>query len=106
MNNLYSDDRSQHILGYPLEHVVSRLDSLLLVLKSCEGRNCVKPWSVLHPDGSAQNLRAALEPQYSTLYQAIPNVAFDRCENGYIVDAEGPQADLLYRDGLSWESWT
>lgn len=89
-----------------MKHVASRLDSLLLVLKSCEGRNCIKPWNVLHPDGSVQTLRDALDSQYNTLYQETPNVAFDRCENGYIVDAEGPQADLLYRDGLSWESWT
>lgn len=106
MNNLYSGDRSQRILGYSLEHVASRLDSLLLILKSCEGRTCIKPWNVLHPDGSVQTLRDALDSQYNTVYQATPNVAFDRCENGYILDVEGPQADVLYRDGLSWELWT
>jgi len=106
MNNLYLSHRSQRILGYPLEHVASRLDSLLLVLKSCEGRNCIKPWDVLHPDGSVQNLHDALDSQYNTVYQTTPNVAFERCENGYILDAEGPQADVFYRDGLSWELWT
>ena len=106
MNNLYSHHNQPHILGYPLHHVLSRLDSLLLVLKSCEGQTCVKPWSVLHPDGSVDTLRDALNPRFNTFYQTQPKVAFDRCEDGYIVDAEGPQAGLFYRDGLSWDAWT
>ena len=106
MNNLYLHHDQPRILGYPLHHVISRLDSLLLVLKSCEGQNCVKPWNVLHPDGSVDTLRDALNPRFNTFYQTQPKVAFDRCEDGYIVDAEGPQAGLFYRDGLSWDAWT
>lgn len=105
MNNLYGSDQP-HILGYPLPNVISRLDALLFVLKSCQGSTCIKPWNVFHPDGSVQTLHDALDAQYNTFYHAQPKVAFDRCENGYILDAEGPQAQCFDRDGLSWEMWT
>lgn len=107
MNNLYRNEPSS-ILGYPLTKVISRLDTLLFVLKACQGRICTEPWKNLHPDGSVQTLRDALSSEHDAVYHSIPAVAFDRCENGYILDAEGPQADWWYYSpqGLSWETWT
>lgn len=112
MNNLHHSesllDGSKTILGYPLQQVISRLDALLLVLKSCQGHVCIEPWKALHSDGSVRNLRDALLPENDARYRGIPAVAFDRCENGYIIDAEGPQADWSYYSpwNMSWDIWT
>ncbi|OKL61427.1 hypothetical protein UA08_03146 [Talaromyces atroroseus] len=108
INNLYDkqDVYSPLIHKYGLSQIVSRLDSLLLVLKSCKGRTCIKPWDVLHRHGTVVSLRDALHAEYDAFYNFQPKVAFDRCELGQILDAEGPQEPLVYRDGLSWDVWT
>lgn len=85
--------------------MIARLDAALLVLKSCQGETCIKPWNVLHPDGSVQSLRDALNPQYDMFYTTQQKVSFDRCLPGYLVDAEGPQRPLIYRYGHSWDLW-
>ncbi|BCS21427.1 sulfatase family protein [Aspergillus puulaauensis] len=69
----------------------NRLDALLLVLKSCAGSTCIKPWDELHPDGSVQSLVDALDPQYDEFYAGLPRVAYSICEDGYLIAAEGPQ---------------
>jgi N-acetylglucosamine-6-sulfatase len=84
---------------------VDRLDALLLVLKSCHGVTCVEPWNVLHPAGDVQNLFAALNVQYDAFYRNQVKVSYDRCELGYILDAEGSQVPWTYRDGVSWHHW-
>ncbi|KAG6907810.1 hypothetical protein DXG01_007292 [Tephrocybe rancida] len=111
LNNLYPSTSSSgatdpQLLGHPRSHVITRLDALLLVLKSCRGVTCIKPWDVLHPDGSVQSLRDALDSVYDDFYSTQPKVAYDHCEAGYIIDAEGPQTPLTHRYGLSWELWT
>ncbi|GAD92379.1 hypothetical protein AN8341.2 [Paecilomyces variotii No. 5] len=110
LHNLYPtgriEDSDEHsILGYPLSRVIPRLDALLLVLKSCKGSTCVKPWNVLHPDGDVQNLDNALNSKYNAFYDDQAKVSYSRCEAGYIIDAEGPQTPLVYRNGLSWHDW-
>lgn len=95
------------ILGLPVSRIISRLDALLLVLKSCKAAACVKPWEVLHPSGNVTNLKHALKRRYDAFYeQQQPKVKFERCEPGYILDAEGPQQASTYRDGLPWSVWT
>ena len=79
------------IFGRPFEHIVSRLDSLLMVLKSCKAQTCHNPWKALHPLGDIQILKEALDESYDAFYKDQPKVSFDSCEMGYIVDAEGPQ---------------
>ncbi|KAL4960097.1 sulfatase family protein [Aspergillus stella-maris] len=108
LNNLYTKTESDFkILGRSLSNVVTRLDSLLLVLKSCKGPTCIKPWDVLHPGSHVQNLQDALHPLYDAFYISQARVSFDRCEAGYIVDAEGPQNVLPFtRYGLNWDVWT
>lgn len=95
------------ILKLPLLKVIHRLDALLLVLKSCKGASCTRPWDVLHPSGDVQNLEDALRPKFDLFYEKEQaKVEFSRCEPGYILDAEGPQKALVYRDGLPWNAWT
>ena len=87
--------------------MVSRLDALLLVLKSCKGSRCVKPWHELHPDGNVSSLKEALDPSFDYFYEKVQvKVQFSRCEQGQLLDAEGPQEALVYRDGLHWSEWT
>ncbi|OJJ43639.1 hypothetical protein ASPZODRAFT_73938 [Penicilliopsis zonata CBS 506.65] len=93
------------ILGYHIDKVRARLDALLLVLKSCKGSTCINPWDVLHPDGSVKTLRDALHKHYDGFYTAQHKVSYDRCEAGYLVDAEGPQVPFIHSDGLSWDAW-
>ncbi|KAE8371284.1 alkaline-phosphatase-like protein [Aspergillus bertholletiae] len=109
IDNLYTatteDKKEAEIMGYDISKVISRLDALLLVLKSCKGSSCIEPWSVLHPHGSVRNLRDALDGKYDSFYHTQPKVSFDRCEYAYIIDAEGPQHALAYRNGYSLDAW-
>ncbi|KAL4923800.1 Six-hairpin glycosidase-like protein [Aspergillus undulatus] len=70
---------------------INRLDALLLVLKSCAGTSCIKPWDELHPDGSVQTLSDALDAQYDASYKGLPKVEYGVCADGYLVALEGSQ---------------
>jgi hypothetical protein len=109
-NLLHADEVAPAtLLGVPFAKVVSRLDALLFVLKSCKGQTCVRPWQALHPAGNVQSLQDALAARYDDFYvHQQKKVSYDRCEAGYIVDAEGPQFErdgLVYRHGASWSDW-
>ncbi|KAJ5403489.1 arylsulfatase [Penicillium cosmopolitanum] len=112
LNNLYvtSDspgnlNEGREILGVSLAKVIHRLDALLLVLKSCQGQTCIRPWDVLHPEGKVETIVDALDAKYDEFYNVQSKVSFSRCEFGYILDAEGPQTALTYRDGIEWHHW-
>ncbi|KAI8960102.1 putative arylsulfatase [Daldinia sp. FL1419] len=93
--------------GYPVEKVAARLDALVLVLKTCAGATCRRPWAELHPEGSVRTLADALEPQYDSFYDAqarAARVEYAYCANGFLPDAEGPTWKG-WRDGLRWEDW-
>ncbi|KAJ3531101.1 hypothetical protein NM208_g9030 [Fusarium decemcellulare] len=98
--------RDAPLLGTSTRQVINRLDALMLVLKSCKGESCIEPWKVLHPDGDVVNLQDALKQEFDGFYEQQVKVRFDRCENGYLIDAEGPQVGYQYRDGLEWHHWT
>ncbi|KAI8663000.1 Arylsulfatase [Fusarium sp. Ph1] len=94
------------LLGKSTGQVIDRLDALMLVLKSCKGESCIEPWKVLHPDGGVESLKDALKGKFDEFYEKQVKVSFDRCEDGYLIDAEGPQVGYQYRDGLEWHHWT
>lgn len=77
----------------------------MMVLKSCKGDTCIDPWKVLHPRGDVHSLSDALKVRFDSFYRHQAKVAYDRCEPGYIIDAEGPQEPYQYRKGWSWHSW-
>ncbi|KAJ4416610.1 hypothetical protein N0V85_002211 [Neurospora sp. IMI 360204] len=108
-SSLASGKTPTSLLGVPFQKVVARLDSLLFVLKSCKGKTCIRPWEALHPAGNVQNLYDALSSRFDSFYEKEQKrVEFDRCERGYIVEAEGPQFEtdgLVYRDGHRWDQW-
>jgi hypothetical protein len=112
MNNLLSPstELTVSVASYPLEKVVSRLDALLLILKSCKGQICREPWKNLHPEGDVSNLEEALLSEFDEFYEKQQTrVEFDYCWNGYVPEAEGPMWEkdgLFFRDGLPWHTWT
>ncbi|KAL5606663.1 uncharacterized protein BROUX77_003856 [Berkeleyomyces rouxiae] len=85
-----------------IDKLVTRLDALLLVLKSCRGRACIQPWKSLHPQGNVQKLSDALNSRFDQFYANQSRVRYSHCESGYIVSAEGPQFEP---DGAAWHEW-
>ncbi|CAG1992419.1 unnamed protein product [Fusarium graminearum] len=110
LNNLFPLDSKatadKEFLGTTVQQVINRLDALMLVLKSCKGNTCIEPWKTIHPDGKVANLKGALTGKFDSFYEEQVKVRFDRCEEGYLVDAEGPQVGYEYREGLEWHHWT
>ncbi|KAI1055989.1 hypothetical protein LB506_009256 [Fusarium annulatum] len=109
LNNLFPHDdtkASTALLGTITGEVLNRLDALMLVLKSCKGNTCIEPWKILHPEGGVASLKDALQAKFNAFYKEQVKVRFDRCEYGYLIDAEGPQVGYEYREGLEWHHWT
>ncbi|OTB18225.1 hypothetical protein K445DRAFT_308914 [Daldinia sp. EC12] len=111
VNILHPDEKApETIAGAPLDKVVARLDSLLFVLKSCKAETCIYPWKALHPAGNVASLRDALSPRFDAFYEdKSRKVEFDRCEMGFILDAEGPQfedGNILFGFDPNWHEWT
>ena len=74
-----------------LSHLLARLDSLVLVLKTCKSRVCTHPWEALHPSGDVKTLHDALNESYDHFYEVQQErVQYTRCEKGYILESEGP----------------
>jgi hypothetical protein len=101
-------EQQKTISGVPVAKVAARLDSLLFVTKSCQGDSCVHPWKSLHASG-VNSLEDALNAEYDTFYEIEQTrIKYNRCEAGYILDAEGPQFEsdgMMYRHGLKWSEW-
>jgi len=76
-----------------------------MVTKSCKGRTCTDPWSVIHPTGDVKTLRAALDEKFDAFYlnEVSERVRFDKCELGYILDSEGPQKGLVFEEGKNYD---
>ncbi|KAF5608554.1 arylsulfatase [Fusarium subglutinans] len=109
LKNLFPHDDAAAdtaLLGTTSRQVLNRLDALMLVLKSCKGNTCIEPWKILHPEGGVTSLKDALQAKFNAFYKEQVKVRFDRCEYGYLIDAEGPQVGYEYREGLEWHHWT
>ncbi|KAH9900185.1 Arylsulphatase [Xylariomycetidae sp. FL2044] len=89
MNNLYGSSDQQLLPGVSTEDLTNRLDSLLMVLKTCAGDTCRDPWGAMIPGVSS--LAEALDPQYDEFFASdMERVAWTVCDEGYIEEAEGP----------------
>lgn len=84
---------------------MSRLDALMMVLKSCQGDECRYPWRQLHPKGQVGSLAEALVSGFDTFYENQPKVTFSACELGYIVASEGAQKFDVYGGGVREKRW-
>lgn len=88
-------------------NLLSRLDALLLVLKTCKMDECRFPWSALHSDGDVRSLRDALEPRFDGFYASRPRVQYEKCERGYIAESEGTMWDKsMAIRGMEYEVWS
>ncbi|KAM0393140.1 hypothetical protein ACHAO7_009615 [Fusarium culmorum] len=115
MVNLYQS--KGYLLGNPVEKAASRLNGLMMVLKRCQGQQCVYPWNTLHPKGNVNSLRDALHSNYDTFYEKdMPQVFFEECVPGFIISKEGPQvpsmfgktkeeAEYDFLKGSHWADW-
>ncbi|SPO01686.1 probable arylsulfatase [Cephalotrichum gorgonifer] len=108
-NLLSPSSSATTLLGLPINKIVARLDSLLLVTKSCKGSTCTQPWGALHPQGNVLSLRDALSPRFDAFYEKHQvKVSYSHCELGYLESAEGAQFEkdgYVYRQGSSWSDW-
>lgn len=69
-------DRPEH------QRLLSRLNALLLVTKSCAGGTCRDPWSVFHPPGdlpTVATLAQAMDARYDEFFAGFPRVHFNSC---------------------------
>jgi hypothetical protein len=89
------------LAGRSFKHLITRLDALLMVLKSCRSRTCRKPWESLHPRGKVATLSEALDPKFDAFYNEQPKVSFSSCVMGHIVSEEGPQNVDMWPDSLA-----
>ncbi|KAF5676726.1 arylsulfatase precursor [Fusarium denticulatum] len=68
-----------------IKRVKSRLNALLLVMKSCTKSTCRDPWSVIQPPShlrkgkKVKTLDDALESKYDDYYSSFPLVTIDEC---------------------------
>lgn len=70
--------------------LTSRLNGLMLLLKTCIGESCRRPWSVIQPGTDVTTLADALHPRYDVYYDALPSVHFDLCLEQYDLSNEAP----------------
>lgn len=76
--------------------LTSRLNGLMLLLKTCIGDSCRAPWSVLHGDGTVKSLTDALDTKYDLYYASLPSVHFDACASQYNLENEAPYFSSNY----------
>jgi N-acetylglucosamine-6-sulfatase len=88
------------LLGRSFKHVMNRLDALLMVTKSCKGRECHEPWRVLHPDESVATFADALHKSFDAFYEGQPRVSFSSCVKGHVISEEGPQDVTPWQRGV------
>ena len=85
------------LLGRPTERVVSRLDALVLVQKTCKADICREPWLQLHPDGKVSTLMDALDEKYDGFYEnaySVGKVGWKQCYTGYHANHSSTLYDL------------
>ncbi|GKZ17828.1 extracellular sulfatase Sulf-1 [Aspergillus brasiliensis] len=105
LHNLYPNLAVSKIGSYSAVKISTRLDALLMVLKSCRGETCIHPWRTLHPDGDVNSLRDALDDTFDGFYVRQVRVQFGWCERGYLIEAEGPQVPVAYYGSTRWSDW-
>ncbi|RYP60222.1 hypothetical protein DL769_008211 [Monosporascus sp. CRB-8-3] len=116
MTNLYetSNKGNHSIYGWEAQKLISRLDALLLTLKSCKGVSCRRPWSALHPKGDVLSLEQAMDSKFDQFYaEGQDKVSFSACVEGYITDYEGAMESKPFLEEYygvprqpRWEDWT
>lgn len=63
--------------------IASRMDALLLYLKTCKGVECRTSWDHLFPYGEANTMAEALDTSFDQYFDRLPKVELQGCDNGY-----------------------
>jgi hypothetical protein len=109
MHNLLesgSDSSALRVADRPLQEIVSRLNALTMVLKSCKRSSCTHPWRALHPDGDVSTLSESLDRRFDDFYASQPRVSFTKCELGFISESEGPMDfNVFGQSSMTDQSW-
>jgi hypothetical protein len=74
---------------YPTLSLVTRLDALLFVLKTCKGQTCYLPWETLMPNTGVSCLVEAMDTKYDEYFKNLPKVQWDTCDVGQVREVEG-----------------
>ncbi|KAI0130027.1 hypothetical protein BJ170DRAFT_297544 [Xylariales sp. AK1849] len=61
-------------LHLTLGQLLSCLGTLLMVLKSCQGRQCTHPWELIHSKGNITSLKDALAAEFDAFYETQERV--------------------------------
>jgi hypothetical protein len=88
------------IAGRPLNQILTRLNALIMVLKTCKNRVCTHPWEVLHPGGSVYSLKHALNERFDAFYGEQPQMWFSECPLGYFAEVENQEPVSTFGPGL------
>ncbi|KDE06712.1 hypothetical protein MVLG_03058 [Microbotryum lychnidis-dioicae p1A1 Lamole] len=59
-----------------LQKLLIRLDALLLVLKTCVGEVCKRPWNEMFPQKNIRSLKDALDVKYDEYFRQLPKVTY------------------------------
>ena len=92
------DKHGKHVLSHKNQKLLERLDSLLLVLKTCVGEACHKPYKSLFPassfsatGGEVYSLDQVLDNRYDAYFHKLPRVKYSKCALGYQSRFEYPE---------------
>lgn len=94
-----SGESGRAVLPRTLQRTLHRLDALTLVLKTCVGDTCRRPYAALFPDHAGEVvLQHALHRRYDAYFEALPKVHFSDCRLGFQTRNEKPEwdADLAF----------
>ena len=88
-----SDPHELHNIYHQTHNLslISLLDALLIVLKTCKARQCTHPWEVLHPGSNIRSLKDAMSPGFDAFYNAQTKLYWTQCEQAYVAESEGPE---------------
>jgi hypothetical protein len=100
--NLAADNKgsdTHQFAGRPLAQVFSRLNALIMVLKTCKGWACTHPYESLHPKGDVSSLKEALNRKYDVFYSTQPQMWYTECPMAYIAEFENQEQVAEFRVG-------
>ncbi|KAF0323030.1 sulfatase [Colletotrichum asianum] len=85
------------------QRLLTRLNAILLVTKSCTQGTCRDPWTVLQPPNSSQitTLTEALSSDHDAFFASILQVHFNECMQYQYIPNEGPFYPVGAEEGLS-----
>uniref|UniRef100_A0A0W0G3C0 Putative alkaline phosphatase-like protein n=1 Tax=Moniliophthora roreri TaxID=221103 RepID=A0A0W0G3C0_MONRR len=95
LTNLASnnDPTSFQFASPDYSRLASRLDALLVVLKTCVGDMCRNPWGVIFSAGEANGLIESLVAQYDTYFDSLPKFGYRLCQFGYFEEDAAGQVE-------------